>query len=223
MKIVAIIASPHGMKGNTGCLLDEVLAGLEEEAELELFDLSRLTVKPCTGCDYCHKTGNCPIKDDYEAIKKSLLDCDGFILASPNYIFSVSAQLKALFDRCGNIIHCLMLEDKYGALVETSGGGEDDEVLGYMTRFVNSTGAQSVGGIGSPIAGARTFPQQEALFEKARELGKNLCHYIRDKEHFPDQAGYRGAFKTRMKRLVEYYKDEWPEEYRYWQEHHKQD
>ncbi|MDY0301508.1 MAG: flavodoxin family protein [Trichlorobacter sp.] len=222
MKIVAIIASPHGMKGNTGRLLEEVLAGLEPEAELELLELSRLNVKPCTGCDHCHKTGVCPIKDDYEPIKKSLLAADGFILASPNYIFSVSAQLKAFFDRCGNIIHCLMLEDKYGALVETSGGGDDDDVLAYMTRFVNSTGAQSVGGIGSPIAGARVFPQQDALFEKARELGKSLCQCIRDKEHFPDQAGYRGAFKTRMRRLVEYYKDEWSAEYDYWQYHHKQ-
>ena len=32
----------------------------------------------------------------YESIKDKLFACDGFILASPNYIFSVSAQMKAL-------------------------------------------------------------------------------------------------------------------------------
>jgi multimeric flavodoxin WrbA len=29
MKIVAIMGSPHGMHGNTGRLLDEVIAGVE--------------------------------------------------------------------------------------------------------------------------------------------------------------------------------------------------
>jgi multimeric flavodoxin WrbA len=220
-KITVIIGSPRGMKGNTGRLLDEVTAGLEPEATIELFDLSKTQILPCTGCELCHRTGNCPLKDSYETIRASLLACDGFILASPNYIFSVTAQLKAFFDRSGYLLHCLALEGKYGAVVETSGGGEDDEVIRYMVRFINSTGAQSVGSIGSPMAGDRLFPKQDLLFDKARGLGKELCRCIREKEHFPDQAGYRGAFKARMKRLVEYRKEDWPVEYRHWQEHHE--
>jgi len=127
-----------------------------------------------------------------------------------------------LLDRSGNLIHCLMLEGKYGAVVETSGGGEDDEVINYIVRFINATGAQSVGGIGSPMAGVRTFPKEDLLFAKASELGKNLCRCIKEKEYFPDQSGFRGAFKARMKRLVEYRKGDWAEEHRYWQEHHNQ-
>jgi multimeric flavodoxin WrbA len=220
MNITVIIASPHGMKGNTGRLLEEVISGLCEEAQTELIDLSKQKILPCTGCDLCHKTGVCHLQDDYESIKQSLLSCDGFILASPNYIFSVTAQLKSLFDRSGNIIHCLMLEGKYGAVVETSGGGDDDEVIGYMNRFINATGAQSVGGVGSPVAGERVFPQQETLFGQAQKLGHELCRCIQEKEHFPDQAAYRGTFKARMKRLIEYRKDDWTTEHHYWQEHH---
>ncbi|MDX9710250.1 MAG: flavodoxin family protein [Trichloromonas sp.] len=218
MKIVVINGSPRGMKGNTARLLDEVLAGLDQGIETELVDLSKRKVFPCLGCDHCHKTGNCPLKDDYEAIKKSLRECDGFILASPNYIFSVTAQLKALFDRSGNILHCLLLDGKYGAVVETSGGGEDDDIIRYMVRFINSTGAQSVGGIGSPMAGERVFPDEAALFAKARELGRNLCRSIAEKREYPEQADYRTAFKARMKYLVEYRKEEWPTEHRYWRE-----
>lgn len=220
MKISVIMGSPHGMRGTTGRLLEEVMAGLESGTEIELHDLSKLKVVPCTGCDACHRTGSCHLNDDYETIKASLLACDGFIVASPNYIFSVTSQLKALFDRSGNLIHCLSLEGKYGAVVETSGGGEDDEVIGYMVRFINSVGAQSVGGIGSPAAGVRCFPKEKSLFDRARKLGKDLCRCIRENEHFPDQAGYRGAFKARMKRLVEFRKDDWTYEYRYWQNHH---
>ena len=147
MKIVAIIASPRGMQGNTGRLLEEVLAGIHETgAETEILSLKSLDVKPCVACDICHKTGICNIRDDYEGIKEKLLACDGFILASPNYIFSVTAQMKALFDRCNGLVHCMALEGKYAAVVETSGGGEDQEVLAaagaLLTWWIFPTFAQ---------------------------------------------------------------------------------
>jgi len=220
MKITVIIGSPRGMKGNTSRLLEEVMAGMDPAVEPDLIDLSKRTVLPCNGCDRCHITGACHLKDDYESIKKSLLACDGFILASPNYIFSVTAQLKALFDRSGNLLHCLMLEGKYAAVVETSGGGEDDDVIRYMVRFINSTGAQSVGGIGSPMAGERIFPNQAALFSQARELGGELCRCITETALFPEQIPYREAFKARMRHLVEYRRETWAAEHTYWREYH---
>ncbi len=206
------------MRGNTGRLLEEVLKGVEQGgAAVELVSLSKSKVLPCVSCDVCHKTGKCPIKDDFEELKAKLLACDGFIFASPNYIFSVTAQLKALFDRCTNIIHCVSLEGKYGAVVETSGGGEDAEVIGYMERFVNTVGAQSVGGIGSPLTGFRTFPAEESLFAKAQGLGRELCRCIEEKRYFPAQDAYRNAFKARMRGLVEYRQKDWTYEYEYWQ------
>lgn len=217
MKILAIIASPHGMRGNTGRLLEEVLAGVEETgAETEILSLKSLNVQPCVGCDVCHKTGICNIKDDYEGIKGKLLACDGFILASPNYIFNVTAQMKALFDRCNGMLHCVALEGKYAALVETSGSGPDEEVLTYMGRFVNSLGAKSAGGVGSPIAGIRTFPDETNLYLRARTLGNELCRSIAEQRKFPEQEAYIGDFKARMSGLVDYMKDFWPFEREFW-------
>jgi multimeric flavodoxin WrbA len=218
MNILAIIGSPHGMGGNTARLMEEVLAGAKSAGgEVEIVSLAELQVKPCVGCDACHKIGTCPINDDFESLKKKLLACDAFVLASPNYIFSVSAQMKALFDRCCGIIHCQALEGKYGAVVETSGGGNDEEVLDYMERFVGVLGATSVGGVGSPLAGPRRFPDEEALFERARELGRELYLSALEKREFPEQEGARLAFRARMQGLVEYMKDFWPYEYEYWQ------
>jgi multimeric flavodoxin WrbA len=205
------------MRGNTGRLLEEVMVGLGATTELELLDLSMLNLQPCLGCDACHKSGICHLPDDYEMIKARLLASDGFILASPNYIFSVTAQLKALFDRSSSLIHCLALEGKYGAVAVTSGGADHDELLRYMVRYINSTGAQSVGTVSSFVTGRRSFPKQAELFEKARELGSELCRCIREQDHFPDQAGYRGSFKARMKRLVESRKEDWSFEFQYWQ------
>ncbi|MBP1728709.1 MAG: putative flavodoxin [Deltaproteobacteria bacterium] len=218
MKILAIIASPRGMKGNTGRLLEEVLHGAREcGAETEILSLSSLNVHPCVGCDLCHKTGICSITDDYEAIKEKLLASNGFILASPNYIFSVTAQMKALFDRCNGLIHCMALEGKYAALVETSGGGEDEEVLAYMARFVNTLGACSVGGIGSPVAGVRTFPAEENLFSRARGLGSELCRSIRERRLFPEQDEFQTGFRARMSGLIDFMQEHWLFEREYWQ------
>ena len=218
MNILAIMGSPHGMKGNTGRLLDEVLAGVRQEGgDVELVSLAEKKVLPCVSCELCHKTGRCHIGDDFEEIERQLLACDGFIFASPNYIHSVTAQLKALFDRCTTIIHCVSLEGKYGAAVETSGGGEDAEVLSYLERVVNTLGAQSVGSVGSHMAGFRAFPGEEALFARARELGRSLCRCIAEKRHFPEQDAYRNAFRIRMKMLVSYRQKDWTYEHEYWQ------
>jgi len=210
MKILAITGSPRGMRGNTGRLLEEVLVGVQEAgAETEILSLKTLDVQPCVACDACHKIGICNINDDYESIKDKLLESDGFILASPNYIFNVSAQMKALFDRCNGLIHCTALAGKYAAVVETSGGGEDAEVITYMERFVNTLGANSVGGIGSPMAGIRTFPDEENLYEKARNLGRELCRSVAEKRKYPVQDEFINGFRTRMTGLIDFMKEEW--------------
>jgi hypothetical protein len=85
-------------------------------------------------------------------------------------------------------------------------------VLNYMQRIVNSQGAQCVGKLGSPGAGPRMFPDQEALFDKARELGRDLCAAVREKRHFPEQDEYRLAFKARMAYLINMMGECWPYE-----------
>ena len=222
MKIIAIIGSPHGMKGNTGRLLDEVVAGAATAgATVEILSLAGITLQPCVACNACHVTGICPLPDGFEAIKNKLLAADGFILASPNYIFSVTAQLKILFDRLNGVIHCQSLTGKYGAVVETSGGGEDEEVLVYMQRFVNSLGAQTVGGIGSAMAGIRTFPEEDALFARARSLGADLVSSIQARRHYPEQAANIATFSARMEGLVTMMQEYWPYERAVWQEKRK--
>jgi len=103
MKIVGISGSPRA-KGNTEILVQEGLkAASESGANTELIALSGKKIKPCTGCGACrteNSKGICAIKDDdvpriYEALKGA----DGIIVASPVYFLSVTAQLKALFDR----------------------------------------------------------------------------------------------------------------------------
>lgn len=218
MNFLAINGSPHGQRGNTAALLDKVVAGVQNAGgNVETLYLAKMTVKPCIGCDACHKMGSCPIDDDFETIKQKLIACDGFIFASPNYIMSVSAQMKAFFDRCCGLIHCQGLDGKYGAVVETSGGGDDEQVTNYMQRVVGMLGAWSVGVVGSPMAGERLFPEQDQLFDKAIDLGRELYRAALEKREFPGQEGAKIALKAYMKALVEQMKDLWHYEYEFWQ------
>jgi multimeric flavodoxin WrbA len=84
VKIVAIVGSPHGAKGNTAKLTRLVLEGSGSEGALaETIYLPGNTVLPCLGCDYCHKKGHCAQKDSFEEIQQKVKAADGVVLASP--------------------------------------------------------------------------------------------------------------------------------------------
>jgi multimeric flavodoxin WrbA len=101
LKIVSLVGSPHGEKGNTARRLSLVLEGAKEKgATVEPIILKGDTVHPCLGCDTCHKKGSCVQKDAFDEVRGKIRQADALILASPHYIFSVSAQLKAFMDRC---------------------------------------------------------------------------------------------------------------------------
>lgn len=99
-KVIAFMGSPrHG--GNSDVLLDAALAGVEEAGGLpEKIILNDLSMRPCQGCESCHKTGTCRIEDDFQELYRRLRDNSLFILASPVYFSGVSAQTKILIDRC---------------------------------------------------------------------------------------------------------------------------
>ncbi len=100
MKILAIMGSPHGAKGTAGPIVNRMMEAVQDGgAEAEIISLADYKLQPCKGCRMCAKTGQCVIKDDYAGIKEKLLETDGIILVSPNYMHNVSAQMKAFLDR----------------------------------------------------------------------------------------------------------------------------
>jgi multimeric flavodoxin WrbA len=220
MKILSILATPHGKKGNTARLLDIVLAAAEGQgAETDVVVLPGLTVLPCLGCDTCHKKGRCPQKDDFESIKAQILLADGVILASPNYIFSVSAQLKAFMDRCCGIIHCLGFEGKYGGSVVTSGGGDEEPIARYMNHFLMTTGIVPVGSVWATMATTTSRSFSPEIEQRASGLGNILVQSWRKRSVPPEIEVSMRRFKERMRKLMLYRKGQWPYEYDYWKKY----
>ena len=186
MKIIGINASPKGNTSNTLQLVKSVLEGAESEgAETELVDLYKLHIEYCTACGACYATGECPLFDDFTELFEKLLNADGIVLGAPNYINSVPAPMKALFDRLSDAIHCQMLTGKFGCSVCTAGGSGEDEVLKYMNGVLMNLGVTVVGGIGVVVGRDPSALQQSTGL--AQDLGKELAKSIRGEIKYSDQ------------------------------------
>jgi multimeric flavodoxin WrbA len=100
LKILGIAGSPR-RDGNTDHLLKQVMAGASSQGtETKTVILSQLDIAPCRHCDGCLKTGKCVIDDDMQWIHADLRGFDRIVLASPIFFMGVTAQTKAMIDRC---------------------------------------------------------------------------------------------------------------------------
>ncbi|MDR2944136.1 MAG: flavodoxin family protein [Methanosarcinales archaeon] len=99
MKIIGITASPRE-KGNTATLIQKSLdAAAAKGAETEYINLSKLTIHPCKGCNYCKAHDTCVQKDDFASVAEKIVSADGILMGSPVYFFDITAQAKIFIDR----------------------------------------------------------------------------------------------------------------------------
>ena len=102
-KILAIYGSPR-RKGNTTLLLNQAVQGaLDTGAQVEKIVLRDLKMSPCLEIYGCKETGRCVIQDDFQKIYDQLLACQGLMIASPIFFYTVSAHTKILMDRCQSL------------------------------------------------------------------------------------------------------------------------
>jgi multimeric flavodoxin WrbA len=212
MKVIGLNASPKGKDSNTLRLVKAVLAGVKEEgAETELLDLYTKHIEYCTACGTCYATGECTRTDDFSDVFERLMNADGIVLGAPNYIDSVPAPMKALFDRMADAIHCQMLTGKFGCSVCTAGGSGEHEVMGYMNKVLTTLGVTVVGGTAVAIG------RDPSLLGKAEKeslaLGKQLAQSIRGEHTYPEQDAIHRQRREYFCQLVKYNKDRFAHEY----------
>ena len=100
MRVLGIAGSPR-RGGNTDLLLNEVMKGAASRgAEVKTIILSHLKIAPCQHCDGCLETGRCKVEDDMQMVHSELMKADRIVLASPVHFMGVTAQAKAMIDRC---------------------------------------------------------------------------------------------------------------------------
>lgn len=102
-KIAAIYGSPR-RNGNSATLLDHAVQGaLDAGASIENIVLRDLNISPCLEIYGCKETGQCVIQDDFTNVSNQILSCQGIILASPIFFYTVSAHTKIFMDRCQSL------------------------------------------------------------------------------------------------------------------------
>ncbi|GGJ95186.1 flavodoxin family protein [Parabacteroides faecis] len=100
-KIIILNGSPR-LKGNTAGLIDAFVQGAEQTGHtVKTFNLQKMNIHPCLGCLGGGKNPDSPCtqKDDMDQIYPVYEEADIVVLASPMYYWSITAQLKAAFDR----------------------------------------------------------------------------------------------------------------------------
>lgn len=101
-KILVVQGSPR-KKGNSIALSEQVVKGAESVgAAVEKIYLHGKDISPCQACYACQRPDSkgCAIDDEMQPIYKKLIDADCWIIASPVYWFTMSAQTKLFMDRC---------------------------------------------------------------------------------------------------------------------------
>jgi multimeric flavodoxin WrbA len=106
MKVVAFNGSAR-KDGNTALLIRHAFAALEGEGiETELVQLAGERLRGCTACYRCFATKDrrCAVTDDVvnDCIAR-MEEADGIIIGSPTYFADITAETKAVIDRCGMV------------------------------------------------------------------------------------------------------------------------
>ena len=213
MRILLISSSPHKEKSHTFLLAKEVLKGFPCSVKTEVLHLCDFKIEFCQHCESCHrKIMHCPINDDAHAILGKMLEAEGIIFASPNYINQITASMKALWDRAAHFIHCRRLLGKYVVGVVSSGSGQDKTVLDYIQYYAHTCGVQYSGGVS---AAGHALEEKTA---EAHELGCRLVSDIQEKKIYPEQIKIIDSGREHFKQVIQMRKDDWVEEYQYWRD-----
>ena len=182
MKVIGISGSPR-KGGNTEILIRYALDPFRELGwEVKEFFISENIINPCIGCDGCKATGSCEIKDDMNFIYNEFTSCDALIIGSPAYYRNITAQLKALFDRC-YAFGKKPLEGKVGGAIAVGRGegGGQSIVLNIIHNFFLSSGAICVpgelNGLSARADKCGDILNQEKRLQQAKVLGRNILKY----------------------------------------------
>jgi multimeric flavodoxin WrbA len=192
MIVVGICGSPRQQA--TEHILKEALRMLEKQGfETRFWTVRGKHIGFCTHCDHCLKHKECVFKDDMQEVYVLLKDAKGIIIATPVYNGGISAQTKAVMDRCRAVVAANKNFFKYkvGMGIALGGdriGGQEAALQQILTFYILNGMIPVSGGFFGANLGA-AFWTKDTL-EGAKQ----------------DEEGFRSLKKT-VKRFAEFLKE----------------
>ncbi|MCL2862568.1 MAG: flavodoxin family protein [Methanimicrococcus sp.] len=100
MKVIGILGSARE-NGNTDLLMQEMMKEpAAKGAETKIFNLAKMNIGCCLGCESCRKTGSCVRRDDVAVLFEEMKTADAIVIGTPIYMGEMTGQLKTFIDRC---------------------------------------------------------------------------------------------------------------------------
>ena len=184
MKKVLILNGSPRKKGNSSTLAARISRGAKSAgAEVETLFLQDLKISPCRGCNTCQKDDSkgCAIKDAMQEIYPKLIRADAWVIASPVYWFTMSAQTKIFMDRCYALPAYANNPFAGKRIAIAMSYGDADAVksgcVNALRTFQDAfrfTRSKIVGMVYGSAMEAGEIVNNKALMREAEELGKLL-------------------------------------------------
>jgi multimeric flavodoxin WrbA len=190
LMIVGICGSPREQA--TDYILKEALRMLNEKGfETRFWTVRGKHVGFCTHCDFCLKNKECIFKDDMQEVYALLKAAKGIIFATPVYNGGVSAQTKAIMDRCRAAVASdkNFFRGKIGMGIALGGdrvGGQEGALQQILTFYVLNGVIPVSGGFFGANLGA-TFWTKDSLegvksdaegFRSLRKTVKRFADFV---------------------------------------------
>lgn len=178
-KVVVVLGSPR-KNGNSAALAQRAIEGaIDAGGECEAFWLHGMNIRPCQACDACrrHAEKRCVQKDDMRRLYDALETADALLLASPIYMFTLSAQLKLFMDRCYAVPDALKGK-RVGAVLAYGGDDEADSGAVNAMRAIEDNYAYQGAQVAGIVHGSADQPGEitanAKVMDEAYALGRAL-------------------------------------------------
>jgi multimeric flavodoxin WrbA len=177
--LLGICGSPR--IASTDFVIKEALNRAEEKHRIKtvFFTVARKKINFCIHCDHCVRTKEgCVFKDDMTQVYPLMEEADAWIIGTPVYQGNVSAQTKAVLDRCRALAakdpH--IFRDKVGGAIAVGGdriGGQEPSIRTIIDFYViNEMIPVGGGAFGANLGG--TIWSRDKKVEGARSDSEGL-------------------------------------------------
>jgi len=184
-KVLVLLGSPR-KKGNSTTLAEKITQGAETAgAAVEKIYLHDQNIAPCQACYACQKPDSqgCAIDDQMQPIYQKLIEAQGWVIASPVYWFTMSAQTKLFLDRCFALLAYKqgVFAGKRVAIAMSYGDSDpfNSGCVNALRTFQDAfryVGAKIVGMVYGSAEKPGEIKSNQTLMQEAEALGQKLVN-----------------------------------------------
>jgi multimeric flavodoxin WrbA len=194
--ILGLCGSPR--KKATEYILKKALNLLDEKGyKTKFFTVRGKEIGFCKHCDYCIVNKKCTLKDDVFELYPLIEKARGIIIATPVYNGGISAQIKAIMDRCRALLarNPKAFQHKVGMAIAVGGdrmGGQELAIQEIITFYIINGAIPVGGGFFGANLGATFWSKDTLEFvmkdeEGLKTLRKTINKFTKFLEKYEDK------------------------------------